>query len=111
MRKITLKPKAYYTRTTLKVSFISVRWDEKNKVLETLLSLAHYEHDNTKTAGMKLFSRNVETMERMLLDHIRLYPVKWEMEVLIPDPGEPGYISVFDKGVRIVGRFWERRPQ
>ena len=68
MRKITLKPKAYYTRTTLKVSFISVRWDEKNKVLETLLSLAHYE----------------------LLDHIRLYPVKWEMEVLIPDPGEPG---------------------
>ena len=90
MRKITLNPKACYTRTTLKVSFISVRWDEKNKVLEALVSLAHREHDNTKTAGMKLFSRNAETMEKMLLDHVRLYSVKWKMEVWIPDPGEPG---------------------
>ena len=90
MRKITLRPKTCYTQTALKISFISVRWDEKNKVLEALVSLAHREHDNTKAAGMKLFSRNAETLEKMLQHHIKLYPVKWEMEVLIPDPGEPG---------------------
>ena len=97
MRKITLRPKICYTQSTLKISFISVRWDEKNKVLEALVSLAHREHDNTKTAGMKLFSRNVETMERMLLDYARLYPVKWEMDVLIPDPGQLGIFSCLIK--------------
>lgn len=90
MKKITLRPKTHYAGKILKISFISIRWDEKNKVLEALVSLAHCKKDNAKTAGVKIFSQNVETMEKMLLDYARLYPVKWEMNVLIPDPGQLG---------------------
>ena len=90
VRRITLKIKKSREWTDLKISFISVQWNEQNKVLEAVVSLAHFGHENTQTAGVKIFALNAKTMDRMLLDYAKLYSVKWDMEVLIPDPGEPG---------------------
>lgn len=90
MRRITLKPKNRGHLTNLKISFISVQWNEQNKVLEAVVSLAHLDRENAQTAGVKIFAMNAKTMERMVVDYAKLYSVKWEMEVLIPDPGEPG---------------------
>lgn len=102
VRRITLKIKKSREWTDLKNKFyFLIQWNEQNKVLEAVVSLAHFDHENTQTAGVKIFALNAKTMERMLLDYAKLYSVKWEMEVLIPDR-RAGYISVFDKGVRIV---------
>ena len=97
MRRITLQAKKRRDWTDLKISFISVQWNELSKVLEAVVSLAHFDHENTQTAGVKIFAMNAKTMERMISDYAKLYLVKWEMEVLIPDPGEPGIFSCLIK--------------
>lgn len=88
MQEVTLKPcnaRGKYMR----ISMISVEWDTGRRTFAaTIMFQRTRDRLDNKPLGALLCADNQETMGKMLQEFNLLYPVREEMFVCIPEPGE-----------------------
>lgn len=89
MQVLKLFPKQRCKGKFLNISNIAVWW-EGNRLNSIIVFHVTRNREDTKAAGMKIFTKNIETTKKMLQEVAELYPVQKEMNVYIPEIEQEG---------------------
>lgn len=74
----------------LKICRVAIRWERKDDISAIIVFDVSRSRMDTKVMGIKLFSRNADTIKKMIQEMAMLYQVKEKMTVCIPESEQEG---------------------
>lgn len=85
MQEVILEPRKYAKGKYLRISYISVEWDEGRRAFAAMIMFYRTRgRTDSKPLGAVLYANNVETLVKMLQEYNLLYPVQKKTTIGIP---------------------------